>query len=839
VVLDDADWGLKMTAQDYYFHPPGQIARWGVLDVGLKCPHSCVHCYYAFLPDGTENPKKYAGMRRADWKDTAKLIAQIDAMADNGFLGFDLTGGEPTLHPDIVEIIRHATSRGLSTRMITLAQFLTTKGLLDRLLDAGLTDILFSYHSCDEKLFAKMTGGKLDKMHAAMDILDERGIAYGTNAICIGENYQSLPDIARAIVGRNVYVANFILMNAYYQWADGKAATVRARYVDVATYLREAVDILEEHGIAVNIRYAPLCTVAGMEKNYVGVVGVRYDPHEWVNTVQHIGEGRGSGEGHFLPMRAGEPSPGSALVKHPETGQIIGRGSESGLMKVFAPQCANCSAQKVCDGIDYSYLQQVGADEFVPYVGDDRGDVLDKDRLSYFAGHIIKRQQMAPVKEATARLLGKRPISAKPLVTAVVANYNYAAYVGKCLDSLLGQTWPNMEVIVVDDCSTDDSRNVLKPYEDRCQVIYRETNSGNPCHPHNEAIALSKGELVMYLDADDWVAPTYIEECVKLLQRNPGASIAYAGTTTHGLAEEIRPAPAYDVHRELLMNLIPCCAVYRRELWEETGGYVDNVKGADDWNMWVAGAARGFLGVNLPRQMFHYLWKADGLYEQESRPHHEARFKQVILNNSDIYPPEMVRWAAQPSQPVLAQPEEAPAAQAAATSEEAIERALRMDIPDSYEGVRTLLSHTGSLNVVQLIYLIYRLVLDKRYCSAYVVAKGAQRQGVAHPVVPLAIALGGLLYPSVSDETASVEDLRQLLRGLPQDKQGVFIQSVVLPLFRQILPLLVPRLEDGPLQFMLSIFEACNPALDGAPSLRLWLGDRAGLQRRLNTILGH
>ena len=57
-----------MTGQDYYFHPPGQISRWGVLDVGLKCPHSCVHCYYAFLPDGSDNPKKFAGMRRADWK---------------------------------------------------------------------------------------------------------------------------------------------------------------------------------------------------------------------------------------------------------------------------------------------------------------------------------------------------------------------------------------------------------------------------------------------------------------------------------------------------------------------------------------------------------------------------------------------------------------------------------------------------------------------------------------------------------------------------------------------------------------------------------------------------
>ena len=334
----------------------------------------------------------------------------------------------------------------------------------------------------------------------------------------------------------------------------------------------------------------------------------------------------------------------------------------------------------------------------------------------------------------------------------------------------------------------------------------------------------------MYLDSDDWVAPTYVEECVKLLQRNPAASIAYSGTTTHGLAEEMRPAPVYDVHYELLANQIPCCAVYRRALWEETGGYVDNVKGADDWNMWVAGASRGFLGVSLPRQMFHYLWKAEGLYEKESRPYHEVRFKQIILNNSDIYPPEMVAWA-KVSAPTAS-------SQTQGAIEDVIERALSLDIPDDYEGVKRLLGETGPLNLVQLIYLIYRLLLEKRYCSAYVVSKGAQREGVAHPVVPLALALGGLLYPDVSDESSSMATLHSFLRSLPSDNQQVFVSSVVLPLFRQMLPLLVPRVADGVLQQLLAIFEASYPALDGSPSLRLWVADRAGLQRRLNTILG-
>ncbi|MCR6630944.1 MAG: radical SAM protein [Magnetospirillum sp.] len=254
-------------ATGHYTHLPGQLSRWGVVDVGLKCPHSCVHCYYAYLPDGTETPKKYAGMRRASWKATELLLAQVDKMADNRFLGFDITGGEPTAHPGIVDVVQRATDRGIGTRMITLGQFLTNKHkLLERLLAAGLTDFLFSYHAADPALFKELTGGDLGKMLDAMDMLGAEGFQFGTNTVCTESNSRTLPDLARAIVQKNVYVSNFILMNAYYEWADGKASAVRARYSEMAPYLREAVHILESNGIAVNVRYAPCAPSPGWRR---------------------------------------------------------------------------------------------------------------------------------------------------------------------------------------------------------------------------------------------------------------------------------------------------------------------------------------------------------------------------------------------------------------------------------------------------------------------------------------------------------------------------------------------------------------------------------------------
>ena len=769
-----------MPQRDYYYHPPGQISRWGVVDVGLKCPHSCAWCYYAYLPDGTAAVKKFAGMRRAEWKDTAALIAQIDTMADNGFLGFDITGGEPGAFPDIVSIVRHASDRGLSTRMITLGQFLGTRGLLDRLLEAGLTDVLFSYHTPDPELFKALTGGQLSKMHDAMDELGRIGFEFGTNTTCIGDNYKLLPDLARSICTKNVYVSNLIVMNAYYGWADGRASEVRARYVDIAPYLRQAVDILEnEGGVAVNIRYTPMCAVAGLEKNLAGILGVRYDPHEWANTVHHFGPAGGAAEGQWVPMRQGEPSPGSALLFGSDPNVPVGRGFENRLMKVFAPQCRGCAALKVCDGIDQTYLEQMGAGEFVPYAnldaGDLRGDILDKDRLTYHPAYLIKRRPKARMKNAVARMMGKKPLSAEPLVSVVVANYNYGQYLPKCLDSILAQTWKKLEVIVVDDCSTDDSRAVLKPYEDRCRVIYRPTNSGNPCYPHNEAIALSSGELVMYLDPDDWIEPSYIEEGIRTLKRHPHASVVYPGISIFGSHERIVAASPYDIHRLILANFIPCCSLYRREMWEETGGYVDNVKGADDWNMWVAGASMGYLGVPLPRQLFHYFAKPDGLFERESRPNLELKQKQVILNNSDAYPPDIIRWARQKGDDGAEKDPDRLSEKLLSALTALNEGGTPQEIVDRIRG--------AALDIPRFTFVLYRLVLGSSFRSAFILSKLLIDAGEVHPVAFFAQSLGGIFFGLTGDEAAGAAGLTTLMEQLPADKRTTFYSEVVIPVF--------------------------------------------------------
>jgi pyrroloquinoline quinone biosynthesis protein E len=389
-----------------------------VVDVGLKCMHSCKFCYYVGLPGSTEeNP--HAGMRQANFHSTDHVKRLATSLKENGFLGFDVTGGEPCLHPGICELIEHAHEIGLASRVITLGQYLGRPmksapgkmSLLEGLIDGGVSDFLLSVHATDDEKFKSITGGSWQKLRTAMFHLDKIGFEYCTNTTVCEENFRDLPAIAREIASHSVYIANFIVMNAYYSWAkpEGRATEVQAHYGEVRPYLVEARDILEAAGIAVNVRYAPLCTMVGLERNLVGVVAVRHDPHEWMNMIDH-GATPGAADpeamGRRILMKDHEtnfpllPLAGTAFADHYVAARPPG--------KVFPKKCQGCRAMAVCDGVDQNYVTARGDGELQPYA-QFRGSLLDRDRLRYHAAHVLKIEPFAEVRPVVRDLLSRRP----------------------------------------------------------------------------------------------------------------------------------------------------------------------------------------------------------------------------------------------------------------------------------------------------------------------------------------------------------------------------------------------------------------------------------------------
>jgi len=117
----------------------------------------------------------------------------------------------------------------------------------------------------------------------------------------------------------------------------------------------------------------------------------------------------------------------------------------------------------------------------------------------------------------------------RPIVSVVIPAYNAAAYVRQAIDSVLTQTYPDVEAVVVDDGSTDETGAIVDAIalgEPRVNVIHR-SNEGRST-ARNTGVEHARGEYLCFLDADDWILPDNIQRQIDVLSRLPGANLVYS-----------------------------------------------------------------------------------------------------------------------------------------------------------------------------------------------------------------------------------------------------------------------------------------------------------------------
>lgn len=178
-------------------------------------------------------------------------------------------------------------------------------------------------------------------------------------------------------------------------------------------------------------------------------------------------------------------------------------------------------------------------------------------------------------------------------VSIVISNYNCGRFIAEAVDSALGQSHRPIEVIVVDDGSTDDSRQVLQPYADRVRIV-TQANQG-VSGARNEGIRQSRGELVAFLDADDVWHPDKLAKQVPLFA-NPSVGLVYCsieyvdeqgrslGTNTKGLRGGVLRDIA--LLRETVVLAGGSTAVVRKSSFGPAGLFDRELSTAADWDMW-------------------------------------------------------------------------------------------------------------------------------------------------------------------------------------------------------------------------------------------------------------
>jgi glycosyltransferase involved in cell wall biosynthesis len=186
-------------------------------------------------------------------------------------------------------------------------------------------------------------------------------------------------------------------------------------------------------------------------------------------------------------------------------------------------------------------------------------------------------------------------MSSRPLVSVIIPVFQRCDYLYAALGGVQAQRYDNLEVIVVDDGSGDDW---VGRYRLPSGVALRRLSQNRgPGAARNAGFAAARGDLVAWLDSDDVWLPGYLAAQVSQLEAHPDAGLAYCHATMvddqlRPLSEQLEPVPVTGNPLPLIArsNAVrsPSCVVARRSVLEQSGGFDEALKGAEDWDLWIA-----------------------------------------------------------------------------------------------------------------------------------------------------------------------------------------------------------------------------------------------------------
>lgn len=196
--------------------------------------------------------------------------------------------------------------------------------------------------------------------------------------------------------------------------------------------------------------------------------------------------------------------------------------------------------------------------------------------------------------------------------------YQAGSTVGAAISSVLWQTYSDIELIVVDDGSSDETPRIAAAYEPRIRLVQQA--NGGVASARNRGVSEATGELVAFCDADDFLFPQHLEALVSAVQDHGDLATANSYWMFPGGIERSKvrykgrfPSPSEQRRAILEQNFVSTMSIFPRSLVDEIGPFDEELRRAEDWDFWMRAIFAGHRVILQPRPLALYRWGSSSL----------------------------------------------------------------------------------------------------------------------------------------------------------------------------------------------------------------------------------
>lgn len=243
------------------------------------------------------------------------------------------------------------------------------------------------------------------------------------------------------------------------------------------------------------------------------------------------------------------------------------------------------------------------------------------------------------VEAGALKFTRQTAVASSPDVSIIMPCYNHGAYLVEAIVSVERSAPPNCEVLIVDDGSTEpETLRILDCLDQLGYQILHQPNQGLAA-ARNHAIQWARGAILLPLDADNRIRPGFVEAALPTFQQRPEVGVIYSARLDFGAKSQRVNLPGFDLLTLLGRNFIDACALFRRAVWTQCGGYDETLGALEDWEFWLHAAKHGWRFHRLEPVYFEYRVRANSMLQtfDASEADRRQHYAYIMAKHFELY----------------------------------------------------------------------------------------------------------------------------------------------------------------------------------------------------------